>query len=446
MTSEETVIGCLLKGDVKISSIPFLKAEHFADSLLGEVFSIFVRSAERGETENIQTISEKVADIPGIPLADIMTRLAALYRDLLTDTVFVRCAESVFRDFRKRTATAILSNASFSFENLDSELEALIAELTSLRTQDVGDMGMSVAEMALLYRDAYPKELSEVGIQTGIKGLDKLLGGTNGGDLCFIGARPSAGKSAFANQLSRQFAKEKKKVGFFNLEMQRDSVYERLLSNQAKVSLSRIRGAMKPDVDEEERLDRANLALQKVTNIIFYTGTFTAEKIRMIVERDKLEVVIIDYMQLVKSTSRYSNRASEVGEISHAIKAIAMDFNIPIFPLVQLNRAVEMRDDKEPTLSDIRESGDIEQDASQVIFLWTVPNKEDKDDTSLKGCRVAKNRNGQLGTVMLHFKGDEMRFEEVLLDGEPKVKSVKESKEYAFNETFGDDQYDLPFA
>ena len=186
--------------------------------------------------------------------------------------------------------------------------------------------------------------------------------------------------------------------------------------------------------------------MRNVKNLIFYTGTFTASKVRRIVERDKLDVVIIDYLQLLKSDGHYNNRASEVGEISHAIKAIAMDFNIPIFPLVQLNRAVEMRDDKEPTLSDIRESGDIEQDASQVIFLWTIPNPNDKDDTSSKGCRVAKNRNGQLGSVRFKFHGEVMKFEVVTKDGTPPAKSPKESKSYAFVEPLPEDQMELPFA
>jgi replicative DNA helicase len=237
--------------------------------------------------------------------------------------------------------------------------------------------------------------------------------------------------------------------------MQKDAVYERFLAHQSKVSLSAIRGRRGTSIWEEEELENANRKLREIKNLIFYTGTFTASKIRQIVERDKLDVVIIDYLQLLKSDGHYNNRASEVGEISHAIKAIAMDFDIPIFPLVQLNRAVEMRDDKEPTLSDIRESGDIEQDASQVIFLWTIPNQNDKDDTSSKGCRVAKNRNGQLGSVRFKFNGEVMRFEIVPKAEKPPARSTKESMSYAFTKPLPEDQYgfntsvtedELPFA
>jgi len=449
MTSEENVISCLLNNweeKVDLSQVPFLKPEHFANELLGKVFGFFLEASENGRAENYFTISEKLKDIESIPQDDVQGYITRLFKDNVTSVAFVPCAKNVVTEYRRRTAISLLNHTQFSFDGLDNELSEVIEELSALRSMTAEETGVSLAEMAEMYADSYPKGDDDNSIGTGIEELDTILGGTQGGDLCFIGARPSAGKSAFANQIAIHFEQCKKKVGFFNLEMQKNAVYERFLASGSRVSLSGIRGRRSVSVWEEESLSIANQKMRNVKNLIFYTGTFTASKVRRIVERDKLDVVIIDYLQLLKSDGHYNNRASEVGEISHAIKAIAMDFNIPIFPLVQLNRAVEMRDDKEPTLSDIRESGDIEQDASQVIFLWTIPNPNDKDDTSSKGCRVAKNRNGQLGSVRFKFHGEVMKFEVVTKDGTPPAKSPKESKSYAFVEPLPEDQMELPFA
>lgn len=449
MTSEENVISCLLNNwdeKVDLSQVPFLKPEHFANELLGRIFGFFLEASENGRAENYFTISEKLKDIESIPQEDVQRYITQLFKDNVTSVAFVPCAKNVVTEYRKRTAISLLNHTQFSFDGLDNELSEVIEELSALRSMTAEETGVSLAEMAEMYADSYPKGDDDTSIGTGIEELDTILGGTQGGDLCFIGARPSAGKSAFANQIALHFEQCKKKVGFFNLEMQKNAVYERFLASGSRVSLSGIRGRRSVSVWEEESLTIANQKMRNVKNLIFYTGTFTASKVRRIVERDKLDVVIIDYLQLLKSDGHYNNRASEVGEISHAIKAIAMDFNIPIFPLVQLNRAVEMRDDKEPTLSDIRESGDIEQDASQVIFLWTIPNPNDKDDTSSKGCRVAKNRNGQLGSVRFKFHGEVMKFEVVTKDGTPPAKSPKESKSYAFVEPLPEDQMELPFA
>lgn len=449
MTSEENVISCLLNNweeKVDLSQVPFLKPEHFANELLGKVFGFFLEASENGRAENYFTISEKLKDIESIPQEDVQRYITQLFKDNVTSVSFVPCAKNVVTEYRRRTAISLLNHTQFSFDGLDNELSEVIEELSALRSMTAEETGVSLAEMAEMYADSYPKGDDNNSIGTGIEELDTILGGTQGGDLCFIGARPSAGKSAFANQIALHFEQCKKKVGFFNLEMQKNAVYERFLASGSRVSLSGIRGRRSVSVWEEESLSIANQKMRNVKNLIFYTGTFTASKVRRIVERDKLDVVIIDYLQLLKSDGHYNNRASEVGEISHAIKAIAMDFNIPIFPLVQLNRAVEMRDDKEPTLSDIRESGDIEQDASQVIFLWTIPNPNDKDDTSSKGCRVAKNRNGQLGSVRFKFHGEVMKFEVVTKDGTPPAKSPKESKSYAFVEPLPEDQMELPFA
>lgn len=411
LTDEEAVISSLLVRGQSIEEITYLKPYMFSDRLLGKAYEIFLESFKNGKYEDYTSIGGKLSDIEGVPTSIINDRFTELLvSGVSTSAMIGRYAENVVIAYKQRRAKDLVEKASFSFGGVDSEISELTEELAALQELTSTKVGKTVAEMAKFYKDDYPKEPGQQGISLGFRKLDDTLGGIEGGDLCYIGARPSVGKSAFVNQIARNLGRKNLRVGFFSLEMQERNIYERFLANESRIGMGRIRSGQDIQVYEEEGLVKANERLQRVEQIIIYTGSFTATDIRQIVKRDRLEVVIVDYVQLILPEGRYrGNRTAEVGEISHKLKAVAMDFNIPMILLVQLNRAVEMRDTKEPTLADIRESGDIEQDASQVIFLW---NKADSNssDKSQKGCCVAKNRNGKLGRVDMVFKGELMRF------------------------------------
>ena len=202
-------------------------------------------------------------------------------------------------------------------------------------------------------------------------------------------------------------AKAGKRIGFYNLEMSEKQVYERLLSNQSGIRLNRIRRAIQFLGDEKERFERANQTLGKM-DILISSGTKSVSEIRNECRHQELNCIIIDYLQLVRADTRYQSRASEVGAISKAIKALAMELNVPIIALSQLNRTSEMRETKEPTMGELREAGDIEQDASIIILLWNLDN----EDKTRKGLKVDKNRQGELGKIVYRFDGNEMRFQE----------------------------------
>ena len=218
-----------------------------------------------------------------------------------------------------------------------------------------------------------------------------------------IGARPGVGKSAFTSQIILEMAKAGKRIGFYNLEMSEKQVYERLLSNQSGIRLNRIRRAIQFLGDERERFERANKTLGKM-DILISSGTKSVSEIRNECRHQELDCIIIDYLQLVRADTRYQSRASEVGAISKAIKALAMELNVPIIALSQLNRTSEMRETKEPTMGELREAGDIEQDASIIILLWNLDN----EDKTRKGLKVDKNRQGELGKIVYRFDGNEM--------------------------------------
>ena len=159
-------------------------------------------------------------------------------------------------------------------------------------------------------------------------------------------------------------------------------------------------------------------------NVLISTGSKTVGEIRAESRHQQFEVIIIDYLQLIKADRRYSNRASEVGDISKAVKALAMELHIPIVLLSQLNRTSEIRDTKEPTMSELRESGDIEQDASNIILLWNVS----EEDKKYKGLKVEKQRQGENMKEGLKFDGEHMRFEERMEDFDKFLLHVKNSE------------------
>jgi replicative DNA helicase len=222
-----------------------------------------------------------------------------------------------------------------------------------------------------------------------------------------IAAFTSVGKSALAMQWAWNFAEQGLKVGYYNCEMQEAAVLERMISSKSGISTTRIRLAKAFLGDEEERYRKAVAELEKQDRIIMFTGSKKVSDIRSDMREHRFDIVIIDYLQLLWVADRYrGNRVAEVGELSIEIKCLCMDYDIPIIALSQLSRASEGRNTKEPQLSDLRESGSLEQDASIVFFLWD----KEEEDKSQKGFKVSKSRNGVCSRHDLIFDGASMTF------------------------------------
>ena len=241
----------------------------------------------------------------------------------------------------------------------------------------------------------------------GFEKLDRAIGGFDGGDTTIIAARPGVGKSAFTLQVIRNFGRSGIRTGYFNLEMSTKQVYERAIASASGIDLSRIRLGINFLNNERELFSKGNEQLEKETNVYIISGMQTIHSIRQLQKKHGFQVIVVDYLQLIKTESkRNGNRATEVGEISRGLKAIATDFDIPVIALSQLNRVSEMNKDKEPTMSELRESGDLEQDASTIIMMWN-PNRDDSHEKMIK---VEKSRNGTDDRVRLYFDGKHMTF------------------------------------
>lgn len=292
----------------------------------------------------------------------------------------------------------IPNEIDFTIGRLLTDIEAMV-ENQSEDTQHIRDI---VKEL----KGNYFCEKETSGVRTGFYKLDDALGDLEPGDVTIIAARPSVGKSAFTAQIAENLCKKGKRVGFFNLEMRKSQVYERFVSRVAKLSMTRLRRAKTFLGGEKEAFDKGNEELLKY-DLVLSTGSKSVRDIKSNCRHMRYDVIIIDYLQLIKADKSFSSRASEVGDVSRAIKGLAMELGVHVILLSQLSREVEKRDNKEPQLSDLRESGDIEQDASNVIFLWNL-----SDDKRCKGMSVAKNRQGELTKIGLEFDGEHMEFRE----------------------------------
>lgn len=404
--AEQSVIGSLLMDINAIHKIyDILKPDMFRDPLLGEIYKEIVKNYDIGKVANVVTISQAV-ECKLYPREQIGQAIKECIGLTITSTEIVSYAESVVRDYKARTLKDILSHAQITAADVEERITALIQDLELLKRNEK-KKSLRMSAIVEAYQSQYFKEQDIDRLYTGFSKLDDITGGLEGGDVIIIGARPGVGKSAFVSQVILEMAKAGKQVGFYNLEMSDKQVYERLLSNQSGIGLNRIRRGFKFLGDEKERFEKANEVLRGL-GILISSGTKSVSEIRNECRHQELDCIIIDYLQLIKADVRYQSRTSEVGAISKAIKSLAMELNVPIIALSQLNRTSEMRETKEPTMGELREAGDIEQDASIIILLWNLDN----EDKSRKGLKVDKNRQGELGRIVYRFDGGEMRFVE----------------------------------
>lgn len=255
------------------------------------------------------------------------------------------------------------------------------------------------------------------GVTTGFKDLDNILGGFQKSDLIVLAARPSLGKTSLALNIARAVS-EHHPVGIFSLEMSRDQLIDRLIASEASVDLWRLRtGRLQSDGDENDfaKIQRALATLANVSIFIDDSPSPTIVELRAKARRLKAEhnigLLVVDYLQLMKGHSAPESRVQEVSEISRSLKALAKELDVPVLALSQLSRGVEMRPTAIPKLSDLRESGSIEQDSDVVMFIYREDKvKENTDKKNIAKIMIEKHRNGPTGNVELFFHEETASF------------------------------------
>ena len=420
----------LMDKDAVINVAGFLRGEHFYESRHAEIYESMLELFEGGVPIDIVTLSDKL---------NVKKKLKKIGgRTYLTDLVsFVPTAAHaeeyayIVRDnaLRRNLISAAASMTEFAFsdeQNVSDTLDR--SEQLLFRIAQEGSRQAFVHIKDLLksaYERAERDSDESLGITTGFKDLDALLGGFQKSDLVILAARPSVGKTSLALDFLRNAAiTDKKKVAFFSLEMGRDQIIDRLLGMQSQIPFWEIRNR-KLDDEKMIRIVDTMGELSEAEVMIDDTPGQSIMEIRTKARRLALErgvdIIFVDYLQLMRGHSRNSdNRVLEVQEISQGLKNLARELNIPVVALSQLSRSIEQRSGsgkRRPQLSDLRESGSIEQDADVVMFI----DREEtyNPDTERKGVGdlfVAKHRNGPTGTVELAFVKEIASFRNIYRD------------------------------
>ena len=454
LEAEQGLLGALLvdnRGLEKISD--FLKAQHFFVPAHQRIYTSILTLIDRGQNASPVTLKgyfEKDADLKDVGGAEYLADLAANVVSVINTEDY---AQSIYDLSMRRDLISLgeeIVNDAYEIK-LDSDANNTIemAESRLFTLAESGDMkgGFvtlrdSVLTAIELAEKAYKTEGHVTGVTTGLRDLDKKLGGLQNSDLLILAARPSMGKTSLAVNIAfnaaKKFAetggKEGGICGFFSLEMSSDQLATRILSDQSGISGDAIRkGNIRQD--DFRKFVEASQVLSQVPLHIDDTPALTIGAVRQRARRLKrqhgLNLLIIDYLQLLRgngSKQSTENRVNEVSEITRGLKAIAKELNIPVIALSQLSRAVEQREDKRPQLSDLRESGSIEQDADVVMFIYreeyylsrtepevgTEKHLEWQDRMAkahnVAETIVAKQRHGPIGTVKLFFDSNITRF------------------------------------
>jgi replicative DNA helicase len=457
--AEQALLGALLvNNDVYDRVAAIVNEIHFYDPVHGRIFEIAAQRIQKNALASPVTLKAFMEDDEG--LAELggpayLARLAGAsvsvfaardYAQMIYDLAIRRDLMAIGEEITDKAQRMEVSN-----EPSEQIVEAE-QRLYALSEQGQVDSGFqsflkAVTDAVNMANAAYQRDGGMAGTSTGLTDMDKKLGGLHPSDLLILAGRPSMGKTSLATNIAYNIAKAYKKgtlpdgttgavqggvVGFYSLEMSAEQLASRILSEAAEIESQRIRSGEMQE-DEFRRLVEAAKTLESCPLYIDDTAALPisqlAARARRLKRTHGLDVLIIDYLQLVRPASAKDSRVNEVSEITQGLKAIAKELNIPVIALSQLSRQVENREDKRPQLSDLRESGSIEQDADIVMFVYRgeyykerekpADHEADKMMTwqaemeQLHGTAeviIGKQRHGPIGSVELAFEGRYTRF------------------------------------
>ena len=452
LEAEQALLGAiLLNNDILYDINEIIDASHFFESIHVKIFEVINKINAKGQLATPITlksyfeIEKNLEDIGGsaylarLANAAVSLEYAKNYAQIIYDLAIRR---SLYDLGGKLSYNAIESEMDTNPSDLVEEAERDLYQIAEKGTNahNVQTFKSSMEEAVELMKKAYEKDSNIVGIETNFRDLDQKLGGLHNSDLLILAGRPSMGKTSLATNIAFNIAKNAhdngdtdSNVAFFSLEMSAEQLATRILSEQARISSNDIR---RGNLSESDLDNLVNVSKSVLEIPLFIDDTpainmaTLASRARRIKRKHGLGIIIIDYLQLLRPAKglRNDGRVQEVSEITQGLKALAKEMNIPILALSQLSRQVEQRDDKKPQLSDLRESGSIEQDSDVVMFIFReeyylekaapAPGTADYIDWQQKMDEVhgqaelliSKQRHGPTGNIRLSFESKFTRF------------------------------------
>ena len=418
MKNEQSLLSCIIKKGELIKEIA-LEENHFVELKHQKIFTAMKSLEEKNIHVDIITVLNELGN--DSLLFGGHTYLAELFNMITNESNFKTYENFILNDYKVRQTKELTNQIQEFHSSKDiNQIKGLVYQLNELMEEGEKNE-FNLIEVLADIEDFTNSDFDGVqGVPTGFYKLDAITDGWKEEDLIILAARPSVGKTAFVLELSKQALLRNYAVDFFSLEMSAKSLLTRMICNLGQINAGKMKNPKKffNKLDHENyKKTQTALSNMKDRFVIHDQSGPTVQTIRSKVRNslknipDKKHVVIIDYLTLVQGTGR-KERHLEVGEISRNLKRMARELQVPVIVLAQLNRALEQRKEKKPMLSDLRDSGEIEQDADKVLFLhrddYFEANKS--EDEVPVDVIIAKNRNGSLDTVELTFKKNFQQF------------------------------------
>jgi replicative DNA helicase len=424
--AEMSVLGAMMLQQAALESgMELLKPDDFHLSHHKSIYRVIQDLSESNRSVDVLSVKEELARKGELEKTGGAEYIATLVEGVISPALIEHHARIVLEKSTYRkvmdTVTVILEDAYTEGLAADELLDHAEQKILEIREKRIRGGFVPVADLVKkvfgVIDDLVLRKRRVPGVPSGIQDLDEKTSGFQNGDLVILASRPSVGKTSLALNIMRFLALEKETpCAIFSLEMSKEALVQRLLCMQAQVDAQRVRTGY-INKDEVKKITRAAQDLKSAPIFIDDTPAIPflelKAKARRIVRQENVQFLVVDYMQLMQGPKSAENRQQEISSISRSLKAMAKELGIPVMAVSQLSRAVEQRSDKRPQLSDLRESGAIEQDADLVLFI----HRRDMDDRDLSASNVAeiiigKQRNGPTGTVKVTFRKEIMRFDQ----------------------------------
>ncbi len=419
--AEESVLGSLLiDKDAMIKVADFLEPEAFYKDQHGMIYQAMKELYEKSEPIDVLSVTNRLKEKKQLELVGgevMVTHLATVVPTAGNVLHYARIVQKNYTLRRLISSASEISELGFTEEEeidvvLDRAETSLFAVSQDHKQNNFTKISDALEDAFVRIDKLHKGDKALRGVPTGFNSLNHKLAGWQNSDLVILAARPSVGKTTLALDFARHAALQGVPVGVFSLEMSKEQLVDRMLAAQAHVDLWRLRTGNLETGGEFDDFSRIGEAMGELSEAPIYIDDHASNNVmgmrtmaRRLQSEHGLGLLIIDYLQLMESSRYVDNRVQEVSDISRSLKRLAIELNVPIIALSQLSRAVEMRTDQRPKLSDLRESGSIEQDADVVMFIHRPPFEEGqpRPDTFDVSLIIEKHRNGPTGEVPLRF-------------------------------------------